>query len=226
MSKKGPFTIPTIKGRIAERLQRAEPRFQEGESEMDFSEEPGRVVLETPEERGVVALACLILENLKEQGGTQAPKRALESVVRKTLATFERKDVMEIEIEAYEILLWLASSIDPEWSRREPEIVEEITPESSKLDMIRWAIAGHYDLVMDYYTHSRGELTHRRVTPISLEAETYLHAYCHLRRDDRVFRISRVAELAPTEEDCPWDPQEVSGGEEEDEEEDPQMSLI
>ena len=226
MSTKGPLAIPTIKGRIAERLQRAEPRIEQGEPEMDFEDSPGEVVLERPEERAAVALASLILENLREQGGTRAPKRALESVTRKTLETFDRKEVMELEIEAYEILLWLASAIDPEWARREPEIVEEVTPESSKSELIRWAIAGHYDLVMDYYTHSRGELTHRRVTPISLEAETYLHAYCHLRRDDRVFRISRVAELAPTEEDCPWDPQEVSGGEEEDEEEDPQMSLI
>ena len=50
---------------------------------------------------------------------------------------------------------------------------------------------------MDYYSRGRGELTHRRVTPISLEAETYLHGYCHLRRDERVFRISRIADLRP-----------------------------
>lgn len=231
MSNKGPFTIPTIKGRIAERLQRAEPRFEEGEPEMDFGENPDQVVLETPEERGVVALACLILENLNEQGGTKAPKRALESVARKTLETFDRKEVMEIEVEAYEILLWLASSIDPSWSRREPEIVREVTPESSNLELIRWAIAGHYDLMMEYYTHGRGELTHRRVTPISLEAETYLHAYCHMRRDDRVFRISRIAELEPVEEHCPWDPEEVDdeGDTEADDEESDdgeQMSLL
>lgn len=232
MSKEGPFTIPTIKGRIAERLQRAEPRFEEGEPEMEFGEAPGQVVLETPEERGVVALACLILENLEEQGGTQAPQRALESVVRKTLETFDRKEVMEVEVEAYEILLWLARSIDPSWERREPEIVEEVTPESSNLELIRWAIAGHYDLKMEYYTHGRGELTHRRITPISLEAETYLHAYCHMRRDDRVFRISRIAELHPTEEDCPWDLDEAesddgeaaSDGEEG--KDDGQMSLL
>jgi predicted DNA-binding transcriptional regulator YafY len=85
---------------------------------------------------------------------------------------------------------------------------------------------------MEYYTHGRGELTHRRITPISLEAETYLHAYCHMRRDDRVFRISRIAELHPTEEDCPWDLDEAesddgeaaSDGEEG--KDDGQMSLL
>jgi predicted DNA-binding transcriptional regulator YafY len=235
VAKKGPFAIPTIKGRIAERLQRAESRYEEGDAELEFPDSPGRVVLETAEERGAVALAGLILENFREQGGSKAPKRALERVVRKTLETFDRKEVMELEIEAYEILLWIGSAIDEDWARQEPEEVDEITPASSKLDVIRWAIAGHYDLEMDYYTHSRGEITHRRVTPISLEAETYLHAYCHLRRDDRVFRISRIAELRPVDEHCPWDPDEVESNppgeperspDEQDEEEDNQMSLL
>lgn len=206
--KKGPFAIPTIKGRIAERLEGAEPRFEEGDSEMEFPDEPAEIVFDSPEERGAVALACLIVENLKELGGTRAPKRALQSAARKTLETFDRKEVMEIEIEAYEILLWLASAIDPEWSRQEPEEIEEISPESSKLELLRWSIGGHHDLMMEYYTHGRGELTERRVTPISLEAETYLHGYCHLRRDDRVFRISRIAELWPVEAYGSWEPDE------------------
>lgn len=214
MSTDGPFALPTIKGRIAERLERATPRFEEQDREMEFPDEPGEVRIESPEERGAMALACLILENLREMGGTKAPKRALESVARKALETLDRKEVMEIEIEAYEILLWIASAVDPEWSRQEPEEIEEISPESSKLEMIRWAIGGHNDLMMEYYTHSRGEITRRRVTPISLEAETYLHGYCHLRRDDRVFRISRVAELHPVEDDAPWDPEALESSDE------------
>jgi predicted DNA-binding transcriptional regulator YafY len=50
---------------------------------------------------------------------------------------------------------------------------------------------------MDYYSHGRGQFTKRRITPISLEAETYLHAYCHLRREERVFRLTRIADLRP-----------------------------
>jgi predicted DNA-binding transcriptional regulator YafY len=73
-------------------------------------------------------------------------------------------------------------------------------------------------------------LTERQVSPISLEAETYLHAYCHLRRDDRVFRISRIAELEPVEEHCPWDPEDVGddGGSEDGDASDDgdQMSLL
>lgn len=205
--KKGPSKIPTIRGRIAERLQRAEERFDESqEDEMEFPEGPGEITLTGPAERGVVALACLILENLREVGGTRAPKKELESVLRKALATFDRKEVMEIEVEAYEILLWIGNAIDPEWSRELDETpeAEDITPDSDHMELIRWAIADQKDLVLEYYSHGRGELTHRRVTPISLEAETYLHGYCHLRQDDRVFRIQRIAELKPAAEHAPW----------------------
>lgn len=197
MPKDGPFSIPTIKGRIAEKLDRASARVDDGEEEMEFPPSPAEVALRTSEERGVVALACLILENLREHGGTRAPKRPLETVLRKTLASFGPKEVMDIEVEAYEILLWLGNTIDPQWSKQATSEVEQVSEGSSYDDLVRWAIGGNHDLEMDYYSRGRGELTHRRVTPISLEAETYLHAYCHLRRDERVFRISRIADLRP-----------------------------
>lgn len=197
MAKDGPFSIPTVKGRIAEKLAKSTPRVEEGEEELEFPPAPGEVSLRTPEERGVVALACLILENLREHGGARAPKRPLETVLRKTLASFGPKEVMDIEVEAYEILLWLGNAIDPEWSKQSTSEVAQVSQDSSYDDLVRWSIGGNHDLEMDYYSRGRGELTHRRVTPISLEAETYLHAYCHLRRDERVFRISRIADLRP-----------------------------
>ncbi len=197
MGKDGPFNIPTIRGRIAEKLAKATARVKEDEEELTFPDSPAEVSLHTPEERGVVALACLILENLREHGGTRVPERPLETVLRRSLATFGPKETMDIEIEAYEILLWLGNAIDSEWSKQDHKTVEDINPESSYDDIIRWALGGSHDLEMDYYSRGRGELTHRRVTPISLEAETYLHGYCHLRRDERVFRLSRIADLHP-----------------------------
>jgi predicted DNA-binding transcriptional regulator YafY len=197
VAKDGPFSIPTVKGRIAEKLKKASPRVEEGEEELAFPPAPAEISLRTPEERGVVALACLILENLREHGGTRAPKRPLETVLRKALATFGAKEVMDIEVEAYEILLWLGNAIDPEWSKQATSEIGGVDEDSSYDDLIRWAIGGDHDLEMDYYSRGRGELTHRRVTPISLEAETYCHAYCHLRRDERVFRLTRIADLRP-----------------------------
>lgn len=194
MAKPEQINIPTIRGRIAERLQRAAPRERE---DLDFGESSAEVVLRTPSERGVVALACLILENLRESGGTCAPERPLEAVLKRTLATLGPKEIMDIEIEAYEILLWIGSAIDPDWKTDDVLDAESIDPRASHVDLIRFAIATNQDLELDYYSRNRGELTHRRITPISLEAETYLHAYCHLRRDERIFRVSRIGDLVP-----------------------------
>ena len=186
--------IPTIKGRIGERLQRAKPRDR---AELGFGDSPGEVVLRTPEERGVVALACLVLEQLAESGGTRAPQRTLQNVLRKVLGTLGPKEVMDIEIEVYEALLWIGTAIDPDWTTDNAGDPSQIDPHAGHAELVQWAIATGQDLELDYYSRNRGELTHRRITPISIEAETYIHAYCHLRRDERVFRISRVADLKP-----------------------------
>lgn len=185
--------IPTIKGRISERLQRAKRRDR---SELGFGDSQADVVLRTPQERGVVALACLVLEQLADHGGTRAPQRTLQSVLRKNLATLGPKEIMDLEIEAYELLLWIGSAIDSDWSMDEFD-ASSIDPRAGHADLVQYAIATGRDLDLDYYSRNRGELTHRRITPISIEAETYIHAFCHLRRDERVFRVSRIAELRP-----------------------------
>ena len=190
------FDIPTIRGRIAERLARAPARNADDEP-LAFPENPGDIMLRSAEERGVVALALLLLQNLHEHGGTRAEGRPLDTLLRRILETFGPKEVMDIEVEAYEILLWIGSAIDDDWQPETTDEPGEINPTASHAELIRWAIAGGVDLEMDYYSRGRGELTHRRITPISLEAETYLHAYCHLRRDERVFRISRIGDLLP-----------------------------
>jgi hypothetical protein len=191
---KEPINIPTIRGRIAERISRAKPRERE---DLDFGESVGEVVLRSPQERGVVALALLLLENLREHGGTRAPQIATEQVLKRCLGTMGPKEVMDLEIEVYETLLWIGSAIDPDWTNEEQVDPAEIDPTRGHTELVRWAIASGQDLELAYFSRNRGELTERRITPISLEAETYIHAYCHLRRDERIFRISRIAELEP-----------------------------
>ncbi len=230
----GPFNIPTIRGRIAERLEQAPSRNADDEP-LEFPDSPGDVILRSADERGVVALACLLLENLREHGGTRAQSRPLDTVLRRILETFGPKEVMDIEVEAYEILLWIGGAIDDDWSPQSTQEPGTLDPTAGHLELVRWAISGGVDLEMDYYSRGRGELTHRRITPISLEAETYLHAYCHLRRDERVFRISRIGDLQPVggwpKGSSPPDPQQApsstpppdDGG---DEGTPPQMSLL
>ena len=188
--------IPTIKNRIAERLSSATPRNEA--PPISFGDSEGSVELKTPSERGAVVLACLVLESLREQGGSRVPGRALEQVMRKCIGTLGAKEMMDIEIEAYELLLWLGEAIDPNWQPGDNDLdPATIDPQKSQTDLVRWAIAAQVDLELDYFSAARGELTHRRITPISFEAEKYLHAYCHWRHGERVFRISRIAELRP-----------------------------
>jgi hypothetical protein len=224
-----PIKIPTIKGRIAERLAR-EPARSTDDDPLTFPESPGDVLLRHADERGVVALACLLLENLREHGGTRAQARPLDTVLRRVLETFGPKEVMDIEVEAYEILLWIGRAIDGDWQPDRLETPGAISPGASHAELIRWSIAGGVDLDMNYYSRGRGELTHRRVTPISLEAEVYFHAHCHLRRDERVFRLSRIGSLQPI---GGWprhrpspDPMEVQASEEPPCPDQQQMSLL
>lgn len=213
--------IPTIKSRIAERLQRARRRDRE---ELEFEGDHHEVTLRTPAERGVVALACLVLDQLAEHGGTRAPQRTLENTLRKVLGTLSAKQVMDIEIEAYELLLWIGASIDPDWTHEnEAYDLATLNPQAGPVELMKWAVATDHDVEIDYYSRNRGELTHRRITPLSVEAETYIHAYCHLRRDERVFRVSRIAEAHPV---GGWAKIKASAPRTAPEEDDGQMDLL
>jgi len=66
------------------------------------------------------------------------------------------------------------------------------------LEMIRRALTEEQLLAMAYYTAGRNELTHRIVEPLRLEERGgvfYLVAYCRLRREERTFRVDRIAEI-------------------------------
>ncbi len=186
--------IPTITNRIAERLSRAESR-SDGEA-LEFSDSQGSVSYTSANDRSSVALALLILKNLRDHGASRIPKRSVEKPLRDVLDTMSAKEIMDVEIETYELLLWIGKAIDPDWKNEiEPDASD---PASNDIDgLVRWAINNGVDLELDYYARQSGELTHRKITPISFEAEKYIHAFCHLRHAERVFRISRIAELRP-----------------------------
>lgn len=64
----------------------------------------------------------------------------------------------------------------------------------------------HHGQLLDitYWTAGRGELNHRTVEPYRIEWQgevPYLIGYCHERQDERVFRIDRIQQLHPTDDD-------------------------
>jgi len=187
--------IPTIKGAAARRVALAEARHRLNEPEMAFRDDGPEVLLRAGDERGSVALACLLLENLQRHGATHAPARPLQQVLDRLLVSLTQKEVMQIEVEAYELMQWIGRAMNPYFDAdadpRPPDAIHE-DGHAAGLELLRRAIAERFDVEITYYTGGRGEWTERRVTPLRISAETYLTAWCHERMDERVFRVSRI----------------------------------
>lgn len=68
-------------------------------------------------------------------------------------------------------------------------------PAANPLPTIEAALAAGSDLILTYFNPAREQKLVRRVTPYWLEQrrETYyLVGYCHLRNDERIFRVDRI----------------------------------
>ena len=64
--------------------------------------------------------------------------------------------------------------------------------------MIRDAIENKRDIWMIYFTYSSRKFTDRVVTPLEVRQDygkVYLRAYCHLRKDERTFKVARIKEF-------------------------------
>lgn len=192
-------SIPTIRGRTAEKLRReAEARELAADDALDVGPEQADFDWQSHDERGAVALACVMLEQFRRAGGVAVPERALSGALRRLLETFTEEERMALEVEAYEVMEWLGRALDPLPARSEQGVPAlEPTPSGrGVLSTLRRAIEGQRDVVIQYFTGGRAELTRRRVTPLRIEAQKYLHAYCHRRQDDRVFRINRIRQVS------------------------------
>ncbi|MHA1378194.1 MAG: WYL domain-containing protein [Candidatus Helarchaeota archaeon] len=51
---------------------------------------------------------------------------------------------------------------------------------------------------IEYYSFNQEKFTQRKIEPEIIErrnSKTYLNAFCHLRNDERVFRIDRIKKI-------------------------------
>lgn len=186
-------SIPCIKGEVMQRLQ--EHAGREDDDDVRF-EGDDRFELDGTPEVGAVALALVLLENVGRHGGTRMSLTTVRAVLDRLLPLLSPRELMAIDREAYRTMQWIGEALDPAMDDIEPPPPERHGPESH-LELIQRAIRDQFDLEMEYFTGARNELTQRRITPDSVEAERYLHAYCHNRQHDRVFRLSRIGSLWP-----------------------------
>jgi hypothetical protein len=84
--------------------------------------------------------------------------------------------------------------------RADPLEMEDRLPQPTGplLEALEVAIEAGESVEIDYYTAGRVHQTTRRVDPLRLEWRgdvVYLIAYCHLRSDQRVFRVDRIERI-------------------------------
>ena len=188
--------------KLTEYLESLQPR---AEVDVPFSvgDADRTVLLERPEDLQIAIVAVHALERLAGHDGVRMPLRDIRALRKRLTAAFKAHEVMTMEVEAYNALSWAAGlevSEPPDTAATEhrgPDDHVAYDPNMSHLDLIQRAMAEEFDLDMTYYTQSRGQLNRRRITPLHVNAETYLHAYCHARREERVFRISRIGDIYP-----------------------------
>jgi len=73
------------------------------------------------------------------------------------------------------------------------------------IDQLTRAIAQHRTVQMRYYSASRDKTNRREVDPYHLwymAGALYLIAYCHLRRDVRMFTVDRIRSMTVTNQPC------------------------
>ena len=74
----------------------------------------------------------------------------------------------------------------------------ETFPTAETIALLQAALPNHQDVEIRYWSVSSGGPTLRRVTPQRIEEQAgvpYLHAYCHLRQTERIFRIDRIESI-------------------------------
>src|SRR5262249_14850275 len=82
-----------------------------------------------------------------------------------------------------------------------PGIVVDVG-EPNQLAAVRDAVAAHARIEIDYLS-GKDELTTRRIDPevvFYATGQWYAGAYCHLARDERMFRVDRIRAVRPTGE--------------------------
>lgn len=185
--------------RLAERPLRADTR---GVPEALIKDGPTSIRVERAEERTALLVGALMLKKASEQGQTRVFPRAVDSLIERAAAGLTPRQLMALEIEAYRVVDWMVGG-DPsprdtnEVAQRRDDGVIVYDPDASVAELITRAIDEGFDLKIDYFSRSRGEMNTRRIRPTALEAEVYVQAFCHARKAERVFRLNRITRCIP-----------------------------
>ncbi len=188
---------PILSGKLAEYLA-TQPARHIDKLEDDMTSQVVSFEVHDVETRAALALSLVLTSHITRFAKTTLSETALCKARDQLLRTFSAHDAVRIEVEAYDLLNWFAGAMNDAWSvsTSVTSTIDEAQCLKNHLVMIERAIADHRDLEMRYYTGTRGGFSTRRITPIELNAEKYMIAYCHSRKENRLFRVSRILSLS------------------------------
>lgn len=174
-------------------------------SSLKVTSRRGPFTVENSGEKAALAVAILVLSRIRNQGGTVVSDKSIDGLASRIMGEFTEDALGKVASEAAEVLHWLqgSSSMEDEGQRIQESLFsapDYVFPMEDKIPVIDQAIEDETDLLVDYYSRRRGQFTTRRVTPIKLMGEE-LTAFCHLRGDMRVFKLSRIRGVTPLNED-------------------------
>lgn len=186
---------PLLSGKLATYLSEQKPREFHGANRPLISPNVPLTINDT-ETRAAVAMAVILTSHLTRFASTTISETALLQFRDQILKTFGAHDAVRLEIEAYDLLNWFAGAMNDSWAVHTPDSTrDEDKGLQDHIAVLKRAIDEKLDLDMSYYTGTRGEFSTRRITPIEINAEKYLIAYCHTRKENRRFRLSRILSL-------------------------------
>jgi predicted DNA-binding transcriptional regulator YafY len=176
-------------------------RFKERRNRTDRTLHPGEgeVVIDTPEGRRAVTVAAMILAQVAERGGSVLDRDSLLGIARQGLATFPEEERPAVLEEVVAVLDWLAEHLVRREKAVDKKAWGDVTFDSEPLiQAIKQAIEAGTDLEIEYFAYHRGEWSSRRITPRRMRGE-FVEAWCHLRDDERRFRVSRIRKMNEVE---------------------------
>lgn len=146
--------------------------------------------------------AINILENGEVLLGVDIEKKVVEDLNLRLEEQLSRKVITKInqeiktlireaEIASYD---YMNDTIEDDFDRE----FGPSYPTRETLKILNRAIQDDRCANIDYYSLSSGGFTTRRIKPVEIErkgGKAYLNAFCYLRNEDRVFRISRIKSI-------------------------------
>ncbi|MBQ4361161.1 MAG: WYL domain-containing protein [Proteobacteria bacterium] len=191
---------PSLSGRLVDYLGEQPSRKITAELP-NISDQSGSWIISDPQAKLSIAVALILTSNIARFSGTALSETTLVKTRNDLLRTLNAKDAVNAEVEAYELLNWLATALNENLkASNAPSDDRKFCPETTEaalIGILTDAIEHKRDITMRYYTGSRGAFSERRITPIEITAEKYLIAFCHVRDEERVFRLSRIVSLVP-----------------------------